>query len=177
MAQVSHRRSQRYRTAGFRFHAHLDAWECPEGEHLHRAETDHQRRVARYRARAHVCNGCRVKGDCTDSFEGREIAQPLDPWPHSDVGRFHRALSVALVALAAVILCVEVARNHAPAELLALALPAAVTAIAGPRLLGDFMAHPSRFPDGDDGQIVSGTISMAPEGHSATHRPHPLQKS
>ena len=94
-----------------------------------------------------MCNGCPAKGDCTDSDAGREIARPLDPWPHSEVGRFHRALSVVLVALAALILCVEALRNHAPADLLALALPAAITAIAGPRLVADFIATPSRFPE------------------------------
>ena len=146
IARLSHQRSHRYRTAGFRYDAHLDAWECPEGEHLPRVETDHQRRIARYRARAHVCNDCPAKADCTDSSRGREIAQPIDPWPHSDVGRFHRALSVVLVALAALILCVEALRNHAPADLVVLALPAAVTAIAGPRLVADFIATPSRFP-------------------------------
>ena len=88
MARMSHERSHRYRTATFQYHPHLDAWECPEGEQLPRVETDHQRRIARYRARAHVCNGCRVKDECTDSFEGREIALPIDPWPHSDDGRF-----------------------------------------------------------------------------------------
>lgn len=146
IARVSHRRALRYRTAGFRYHPHLDAWECPEGEHLPRVETDHDRRIARYRARAHVCNGCHAKEDCTDSALGREIAQPVDPWPHSDVGRFHRALSIVLVALAALILSVEALRNHAPVDLLALALPAAVMAIAGPRLVADFIATPSRFP-------------------------------
>ena len=145
-ARMSASRSARYRTAGFRYDPHHDAWECPEGEYLPRVETDHDRRIARYRARAHVCNGCSAKGDCTDSSLGREIAQPIDPWPHSDVGRFHRALSVVLVALAALIVCVEALRNHAPADLLALALPAAVTAIAGPRLVADFIATPSRFP-------------------------------
>lgn len=30
---------------------------------------------------------------------------------------------------------------------------------------------------GGNRQMVSGTISMAPQGHSTAHRPHPLQKS
>jgi hypothetical protein len=177
MARLSHERSHRYRTAAFQYHLHLDAWECPEGEYLPRVETDHQQRLARYRARAHVCNGCRVKDDCTDSYAGREIALPIDPWPHSDVGRFHRALAVVLVVLAGLVLCVEVLRHHAPADLAALALPAALTMIVGPRLVAGFIATPSRFPDDGGGQIVSGTISIAPDGHSATHRPQPLQKS
>ena len=54
----------------------------PEGEHLWPHEFDHERRLMRYRAKAHVCNGCPRKADCTDSDEGREIVRPLDRWPH-----------------------------------------------------------------------------------------------
>ena len=147
MGRASRQRAHRHRTAGFRFHPGLDAWECPEGEHLRRVDVDHDRRIVRYRARAQVCNGCPAKDGCTDSVLGREIAQPIDPWPHSDVGHFHRGLSVVLVVLAALILGVEALRNHAPTDLLALALPAAVTAVAGPRLVADFVATPSRFPE------------------------------
>src|SRR5262249_34499875 len=92
LARHSHRRAELYRTAGFTFHARLDAWECPEGERLHRVETDVQQRLARYRARAKVCNQCPRKGDCTDSDTGREVTRTLDPWPHSEAGRFHRVI-------------------------------------------------------------------------------------
>jgi hypothetical protein len=47
LARHSHRRSERYRTAGFRYHEHLDAWECPEGQHLWPHEYDRERRLAR----------------------------------------------------------------------------------------------------------------------------------
>ena len=62
LARHSHRRSELYRTAGFTYHEHLDAWECPEGERLHRIETDAQLRLVRYRARAHVCNCVPAEG-------------------------------------------------------------------------------------------------------------------
>ena len=52
LAHHSHRRSELYRTAGFTYLEQLDAWDCPEGERLHRVETDLQARLARYRARA-----------------------------------------------------------------------------------------------------------------------------
>jgi len=54
----THRRSLRFRTAGFDYHADQDVWVCPEGEHLWPHELDHERRLVRYRARAHVCNRC-----------------------------------------------------------------------------------------------------------------------
>ena len=46
----THRRSLRYRTAGFDYHAGLDHWTCPEGEYLLPEEVDHERRLVRYRA-------------------------------------------------------------------------------------------------------------------------------
>lgn len=79
LARHSHARADRYRTGGFHFHAHLDAWECPEGEQLHLHELDHELRVARYRARAHVCNACPAKPVCTDSDDGRELCARLTP--------------------------------------------------------------------------------------------------
>ena len=101
----------RYRTAGFDYQAGNDAWVCPEGEHLWPHEFDHERRLVRYRARAHVCNRCPLKERCTDSDEGREIVSPLDPWPHSEAGRFHRVIALMLVALAALVAAVALARN------------------------------------------------------------------
>ena len=112
----THRRSLRYRTAGFTYDETQDHWECPEGQHLWPHEFDHERRLVRYRAKAHICNGCPRKAACTDSDRGREIVRPLDPWPHSEAGRFHRTISLLMVALAALILVVEAARHHEPSE-------------------------------------------------------------
>ena len=106
----THRRALRYRTAGFTYDEQHDHWQCPEGEHLWPHEFDHERRLVRYRAKAHVCNGCPVKAACTDSDRGREIVRPLDPWPHSEAGRFHRGLSLMLVALALLVIVVGAVR-------------------------------------------------------------------
>jgi hypothetical protein len=143
----THRRALRYRTAGFTYHEHLDAWQCPEGEHLWPHEFDSERRVVRYRAKAHICNGCSVKERCTDSDRGREIVRPLDPWPHSEAGRFHRVLSLLLVVLAALVLVLETARHHgAKADIAVLAALLALTALTGRRLARDLRARPANFP-------------------------------
>lgn len=142
----THRRALRYRTAGFTYDADRDHWRCPEGEHLWPHAVDHELRLVRYRARAHVCNGCRSKSRCTDSDDGREVMRSLDPWPHSEAGRFHRTIAVLLVALAALILLLEVVRNHRPMELVALCGALAVVTLAGGRLLRDLRAHPASFP-------------------------------
>jgi len=142
----THRRALRYRTAGFTYDETHDHWQCPEGEHLWPDELDRERRLARYRARAHVCNACPSKARCTDSDHGREIVRPLDPWPHSEAGRFHRVIALLMVAVSVLILVVELARHHTLAEaavLLGLLLPIAV---AGRWLLRDLRVHPANSP-------------------------------
>jgi hypothetical protein len=142
----THRRALRYRTAGFAYDETHDHWECPEGKHLWPHEFDHERRLVRYRAKAHICNGCPRKADCTDSDRGREIVRPLDPWPHSEAGRFHRGLSLVLIVLALLVVVVAFARNHDPQEALLLAGVLACVLLAGRWLLRDFRAHPAGFP-------------------------------
>jgi hypothetical protein len=142
----THRRALRYRTAGFAYDSDHDRWQCPEGEHLWPHVFDRELRVVRYRARAHVCNACPSKSRCTDSDHGREIVRPLDPWPHSEAGRFHRVIALVLVGLALLILVVEGARHHAPTEaglLLGLGLGAV---LAARWLLRDLRDHPANFP-------------------------------
>jgi hypothetical protein len=146
LARHTLRRSERYRTSGFTFHDHLDAWECPEGEHLHRAEVDRARRQIRYRASPQVCNACPVKEGCTDSDSGREIARPMDPWPHSEAGRFHRAISVVLGALASLIVVVAMVRNPTAVDLTALAGVLALTVFVLGRMASAFRATPANFP-------------------------------
>jgi len=146
LARHSHRRSEAYRTAGFTFDSAHDHWLCPEGERLPRAHTDHGRRLVRYRASAQICNACPVKDDCTDSDDGREIAQPMDSWPRSEAGRFHRGISVMLLTLAAATILVVLVRNHEPAEVVVLSIALAPIAFALPRLLGAFRAAPSGEP-------------------------------
>ncbi len=121
-------------------------WECPEGEHLRLHEVDHGRRVARYRARAAVCNACPSKADCTDSSDGREVVRALDPWPHSEAGRFHRGIALVLVALAGLVCVVELARNHAPPDILVAGGALALCVVLAGRLSDAFRATPSGFP-------------------------------
>jgi hypothetical protein len=142
----THRRSLRYRTAGFTYDEAQDHWECPEGQHLWPHEFDHERRLVRYRGKPHVCNGCQRKASCTDSDRGREIVRPLDPWPHSEAGRFHRTISLLMVALAALILVVEAVRHHEPPEFALLLGLSAAAALAARWLLRDLRSHPANFP-------------------------------
>jgi len=146
LARITHNRSTAYRTAGFAYHPEHDHWICPEGEHLWPHEYDHERRLVRYRAKAHVCNGCPVKARCTDSDRGREIVRALDPWPHSEAGRFHRGIALIPVALAALIVVVAAIRHPVAEDLAALLVLAGLTGLTAWRLTGDFRATPANFP-------------------------------
>ncbi len=134
-ARLVHRRSEGYETAGFRYHAALDACECPMGEHLLLVQVaGHGRPLARYRARATACNSCPIKGDCTDSDTGRELERTLDDWPRSDIAHFYRGLSLALVGLAVFITSAGLARNHGQMDVLVLGAALALALVVGHRL-------------------------------------------
>jgi hypothetical protein len=120
MAHRSHRRAEAYATSGFIYHAHLDAWECPTGQHLQPIHVDELRRMTRYRASAAACNRCPLKTGCTDSESGREVTRTHDPWLETEIGRFHRGLSFVLALLGGLILTLTVVRNHDDADVLVL---------------------------------------------------------
>jgi hypothetical protein len=124
IARHSHRRTDQLETVGFRYHPEMDRWQCPVGTHLVRIHT-HEHRIARYRAPAHTCNSCRIKRDCTDSNQGREIEHHLDLWIRTGIGRFHAGISLALLLLAALLLVIEAVRYPQPHNLLLTAGPLA----------------------------------------------------
>jgi hypothetical protein len=146
MARHTHRRSERFRTAGFAYHGHLDVWECPEGQHLPRVDHDRDRRLVRYRGQAGICNSCPSKAGCTDSVEGREIVRSLDAWPRSEAGRFHRAISLALIALAAVVSGVALVRAGSVTDVAALGACLMVALALLLRMAAALRATPAGFP-------------------------------
>src|SRR5262249_27725510 len=100
VARYSNRRAARYRVDGFRYDVRLDHWECPAGQRLYRFETDYKERLARYRAPAHHCNACAIKGDCTDSDQGREVERRFEGWLDKELRRFHSLASLTVLVLA-----------------------------------------------------------------------------
>ena len=124
----------------------------------------------RYRAKAHVCNGCPRKGACTDSDHGREIVRPLDPWPHSEAGRFHRVIALLMVVLALLIVAVEAARHHAAPDLALLGAVLAAGALAARWLVRDLRVHPANFPAPRPshglGMVVTGADGRPKAGRS-----------
>ena len=145
LGQHTQRRSERFRTAGFRYQPQHDAWTCSQEEMLWPMEYDADQHLVRYRAKASVCNACHVKPDCTDSLQGREVIRALAPWPHSEAGRFHRGMSMVLVGLAAVLLLVAGVR-HPELQTLVLGVPLLATVLLGFRYSAHFRAAPANFP-------------------------------
>ncbi len=141
LARFSHRRALQYQTAGFTYHHQIDAWKCPVGQELRRIETDHARRVARYRAPAQACNACGIKSQCTDSHQGREIERPLDAWLVEEVSRFHRGVSLTLLLLAVLILLAELLRYNRPPDIIVLGGLLAPISTAGVRMFAAFLAR------------------------------------
>jgi hypothetical protein len=146
LARHSHARSLRYRNAGFTYHPTHDAWIYPEDQILTRTETDHELRLVRYRARPQICNHCPAKSECTDSDHGREVARPMDPWPHSEAGRFHRGISLCIALIAGLILAAESLRHHDPPELAVLGVALVVVALTLWHLHAAFRNTPANFP-------------------------------
>jgi len=145
LAQHTQRRSERFRTAGFRYLPQHDAWTCSEDAMLWPMEYDKEHHLVRYRAKPSVCNACHVKPSCTSSPHGREVTRAIAPWPHSEAGRFHRGMSMVLVGLAAVLLVVAAAR-HPQLPTLVLGVPLLFAILLGFRYSAHFRATPANFP-------------------------------
>jgi hypothetical protein len=166
----THKRSMRYRTAGFQYDQDRDLWVCPEGESLWPVEFDRERRLVRYRGKSQVCNACPKKRDCTDSDSGREVVRPLDPWPHSEAGRFHRTLALLMVLLAVMLLVVEAARHHAAPELALLGCLLLVSLVSARWLVRDLRHHPANFPVPTPSRLLGFAVTDADGGSAFSGR-------
>ena len=146
LAQHTQQRTERFRTAGFRYLPQHDAWTCSEDAMLWPMEYDQEHHLVRYRAKPSVCNSCVVKSSCTSSTNGREVTRAVAPWPHSEAGRFHRGMSMVLVGAASVLLLVAAAR-HLELSTLVLAVPMLLAILLGVRYSAHFRAAPANFPE------------------------------
>ncbi len=147
LAAHVHVRSDRHRTAGFTYRPEHDSWVCPTDQVLWPQRVDHEHRVVRYRAKPSVCNSCPLKARCTTSSDGREVVRAIDPWPHSEAGRFHRGICLVLVVLAGTFVLVGGVLHQHPADLVLTGVLSLAVGLAGWWLTGHFRATPANFPD------------------------------
>jgi hypothetical protein len=142
--RFSHRRLRAAKTVGFRYDSRLNAWQCSQGNQLRPIEIDLERRVARYRAAAKICNQCAFKPGCTESEHGRELVQPLDQWPLTGMARLHAGIALTLLVLAGFLLAVESVRHHQAGEVFLLASSLLLILSVGQRLRVRLTASHSR---------------------------------
>jgi hypothetical protein len=100
LARVHFHRAERYAHPGFSYDAELDRYECPQGELLTLDTFDDRNKLAIYKAPAATCNECVLKAFCTPHDEGRRVYRSLAAFHETDIGRFHRRLSLTVVAVA-----------------------------------------------------------------------------
>ncbi|WZO96876.1 hypothetical protein EP7_003881 [Isosphaeraceae bacterium EP7] len=99
LARAHFHRAERYAHAGFAYDVHLDRYECPQGELLTLKTFDDRNKLAIYKAPAPSCNACVLKSFCTPHDEGRHVYRSLAEFHETDVGRFHRRLSLIILAV------------------------------------------------------------------------------
>lgn len=147
LARVAARRSDRWRGGDFTYHEDHDAWVCSEDQWLWPMSFDPQNRVTRYRANPTVCNACSVKPTCTTSDKGREMTREVDPWPHSEAGRFHRGIACTIAALAGLFPLVTLVSEREPLEAVVLLATIAFVGVASIPLVSHFWNTPDGFPE------------------------------
>src|SRR5215469_3778724 len=111
VAGHANKRSMGIATTGFTYHPEKDIWRCPKDQHLFPIFSDQARGVVVYRAPASACNACPSKAACTDSSHGRKIERRTLGDVEHGMKKFHRAMSLTLLALASLILVVELFRT------------------------------------------------------------------
>src|SRR5208283_410344 len=100
LAKAHFHRAQRYAHTGFAYDVALDRYECPQGELLTLHTFDDRNKLAIYKAPASSCNACVLKSFCTPHDEGRHVYRSLAEFHETDVGRFHRWLSLIILSVA-----------------------------------------------------------------------------
>ena len=100
LARAHFHRAQRHAHNGFAYDVELDRYECPQGELLTLHTFDDRNKSAMYKAPASSCNVCVLKTFCTPHDEGRRVYRTLAEFHETDVGRFHRRLSLLILGVA-----------------------------------------------------------------------------
>jgi hypothetical protein len=112
LARAHFSRALRYGQHGFEYVEAHDVYRCPQGEYLSIHSVQPDGRFAVYRAPPASCRECEFKVRCAPTDEGRLIFRPLAAWAETNVGVFHRRISVIMFA-AAVVICVAGLRRWA----------------------------------------------------------------
>lgn len=168
MGARSAARSASWRTGNFLYHDDADAWTCHEDQWLWPASFDPDKRVVRYVGQHAICGRCPAKAECSPTPGPRELTRQVDPWPHSEAGRFHRGVSVAIAAVALMMVLVSLLFSaRTPADVVLLLAALALVVAVGIPLARHLWNTPDGFPEHlvlDRGEIPE----QASDGYRST---------
>lgn len=100
LAKGHFQRAQLYAEHGFEYIEPRDEYQCMGGASLKLDSVRETERMAIYRAPVEHCGGCRLKPACAPLEESRRIYRSLATWAETDIGRFHKWLSVLMFGAA-----------------------------------------------------------------------------
>ena len=127
----SARRSMSWRHADFVYHDDVDGWRCHEDQWLWPAAFDPDKRVIRYEGAHAICGRCPSKDSCSPTPGPREITRPVDPWPYSDAGRFHRGVGLVIACVGVFIPLLLMVALHATGDLIVLGTTSVIVIVTG----------------------------------------------
>lgn len=127
----SARRSLDWRHADFVYHDGVDGWKCHEDQWLWPTAFDPDKRVIRYEGAHAICGRCPSKDVCSPTPGPREITRPVDPWPYSEAGRFHRGVALAVACVGVFVPLLMSLVFHDAADLIVLGTTLAVVVVGG----------------------------------------------
>ena len=127
----SARHSMSWRHSDFIYHDDVDGWRCHEDQWLWPTAFDPDKRVIRYEGAHAICGRCPSKDTCSPTPGPREITRPVDPWPYSDAGRFHRGVGLVIACVGVFVPLLLMAAFHAIGDLIVLGTTAVVIIVTG----------------------------------------------
>ena len=127
----SARHSMSWRHSDFMYHDDVDGWRCHEDQWLWPTAFDPDKRVIRYEGAHAICGRCPSKDSCSPTPGPREITRPVDPWPYSDAGRFHRGVGLVIACVGVFIPVLLMVAFHATGDLIVLGTTTVVVIVAG----------------------------------------------
>jgi hypothetical protein len=103
LARAHFAQARRRAEHGFEYVAEGDHYRCSEGERLSLLDIDSPRGIAVYQSPPDRCGRCPLKHACAPHADSRRMYRSLVTWSETDVGQFHRRVSLLISAAAAVL--------------------------------------------------------------------------
>jgi hypothetical protein len=102
--------------------------------------------VIRYAGQHAICGRCPVKDECSPTPGPRELTRAIDPWPHSESGRFHRGISLCIAVIAVFLAGAMLLGAHDAADVVILLSTVIVSLVVVAALARALVRTPANFP-------------------------------